>query len=62
MAEAVFILGAGASKECGAPLMANFLDVADDLRLRGEAGIDAVHFERVFALAELEDHLELEQI
>lgn len=48
MADAVFILGAGASKDCGAPLMANFLDVADDLRLRGKTGTDAEHFERVF--------------
>ncbi|WP_242344663.1 SIR2 family protein [Anaeromyxobacter terrae] len=48
MADAVFILGAGASKECGAPLMADFLDVADELRLRGKAGTDVEHFERVF--------------
>ncbi len=32
MSEIVFVLGAGASKMAGAPLMADFLDVADDLR------------------------------
>lgn len=32
MSEIVFILGAGASKEAGAPLMREFLDAADDLR------------------------------
>jgi len=32
MSRTVFILGAGASAEAGAPLMANFLDVANDLR------------------------------
>jgi len=32
MSDTVFILGAGASAEAGAPLMANFLDVASDLR------------------------------
>lgn len=31
MSDVVFILGAGASKATGAPLMAEFLDVADDL-------------------------------
>lgn len=31
MSNVVFILGAGASKQSGAPLMANFLDVASDL-------------------------------
>ena len=32
MSEIVFILGAGASKRAGGPLMAEFLDVADELR------------------------------
>ncbi len=31
MADTVFILGAGASKEAGAPLMGEFLDVAHNL-------------------------------
>ena len=31
MGESVFILGAGASVDSGAPLMYNFLDVAEDL-------------------------------
>ena len=31
MSKVVFILGAGASMQSGAPLMANFLDVAKDL-------------------------------
>ncbi len=48
MAEVVFVLGAGASKECGAPLMGDFLDVADDLRLTSRTGGDAEHFDRVF--------------
>ncbi len=49
MSSVVFILGAGASKQCGAPLMANFLDTATDLlrakRVDGRRG----HFERVFS-------------
>ena len=31
MSKNVFILGAGTSKHTGAPLMNNFLDVAEDL-------------------------------
>lgn len=48
MAEVVFVLGAGASAEGGAPLMGNFLEVAEDLWLAGEVRPDAAHFERVF--------------
>ncbi len=48
MAQVVFVLGAGASAEAGAPLAGNFLDVAEDLWLRGQTGEDAAHFERVF--------------
>lgn len=49
MSDVVFILGAGASKQCGAPLMAEFLDVASDL-LRSKAVEDKRReFERVFA-------------
>src|SRR5204863_6727828 len=38
MSEVVFVLGAGASKDAGAPLMAEFLDVADDLRKHSKIG------------------------
>lgn len=48
MAEVVFVLGAGASAGSGAPLMANFLDVAEDLWLGEKTGNAAPHFERVF--------------
>lgn len=49
MSDTVFILGAGASKQCGAPLMAEFLDVANQL-LRSQAvrGEKKEHFENVF--------------
>jgi hypothetical protein len=50
MAKNVFILGAGASKEAGAPLMAEFLDVARDLLASGELKEpqDKASFEKVF--------------
>jgi hypothetical protein len=50
MAKNVFILGAGASKEAGAPLMAEFLDVARDLLTSGEikAPRDIESFQKVF--------------
>ncbi|MGA7415166.1 MAG: hypothetical protein WBW33_32140 [Bryobacteraceae bacterium] len=35
MAEIVFMFGAGASRHAGAPLMANFLSAAEDLRNDG---------------------------
>jgi uncharacterized protein with NRDE domain len=31
MSKTVFILGAGASREAGGPLMADFLDIAEDM-------------------------------
>jgi len=31
MSKNILILGAGASKECGAPLIDDFLDIAEDL-------------------------------
>lgn len=40
MSDTVFILGAGASAEAGAPLMADFLDVASDLRNGRELSAD----------------------
>lgn len=49
MSDVVFILGAGASKLCGAPLMANFLDVASDLLRAGKVDDKRDHFERVFS-------------
>ncbi len=46
----VFILGAGASKMGGSPLMGEFLDVAQDLWARGDVGDDASKFETVFQM------------
>jgi hypothetical protein len=53
----VFILGAGASKHTGAPLMADFLDRARDLYAAGNMPSDwAEHFDRVFrAISALQD-------
>lgn len=48
MSKVVFVLGAGCSKMCGAPLMADFLDVASNLHSTGKVTSQAVHFERVF--------------
>src|SRR5437899_1949648 len=48
MSRTVFILGAGASKLAGAPLMHEFLDVADDLRHAKEPGETFDDFELVF--------------
>ncbi len=47
MASTVFILGAGASKQAGAPLMANFLDVADELLQHPDKAVDKDAFDRV---------------
>lgn len=44
----VFVLGAGASKEAGAPLMDNFLDTAFDYWLRGDAEEYEEDFEDVY--------------
>ncbi len=48
MSEVVFILGAGASKDCGAPLMNDFLDTASRILSTNEAGDKKEDFERVF--------------
>jgi len=48
MADTVFILGAGASFEAGAPLMSNFLDVADDLMYKGAVNRNLKSFKNVF--------------
>jgi hypothetical protein len=48
MSQVVFILGAGASRDCGAPLMYDFLDTASRLLSIGEVNHKRDHFERVF--------------
>jgi hypothetical protein len=68
MSSVVFILGAGASKQAGAPLMANFLDVATDLLKTNRVGESRERFDRVFsAIGELQAvhskaHLDLNNI
>src|SRR5690242_15897502 len=47
MSEIVFILGAGASREAGAPLMKDFLPRADQLRGESRTGQYAEDFQRV---------------
>lgn len=49
MSNVVFILGAGASKQCGAPLMANFLDVANNLLRSNRVDEKAYEFKQVFS-------------
>src|SRR5258708_371860 len=48
MANVVFILGAGASRQGGAPLMADFLDVAHGLWKSNAVQHKAQHFKMVF--------------
>lgn len=48
MSRTVFILGAGASKQAGGPLMAEFLDVAENLRRSRKNEISAELFDLVF--------------
>jgi hypothetical protein len=48
VSDIVFILGASASKQCGAPLMADFLDVANNLKRTGGAKDKSEHFDNVF--------------
>jgi len=48
MSEIVFILGAGASRDCGAPLMNDFLDTASRLLSTNEVSGKNEDFERVF--------------
>jgi hypothetical protein len=68
MSETVFILGAGASREAGAPLMADFLDVADELRKGGQLGDASSDFDLVFKglaalqLAHSKSQIDLENI
>jgi hypothetical protein len=54
MSKSVFILGAGASKMAGGPLMNEFLDVAESLRDDPDVKADGPHFDLVFkSLSEL---------
>jgi len=48
MSRYVFILGAGASRHAGGPLMNDFLDRAKDLWSSSEVSSNNEHFERVF--------------
>lgn len=48
MSDIVFILGAGASKRCGAPLMNDFLETAFNLWKTNKVQEKQEHFERVF--------------
>ncbi len=50
MARTVFILGAGASKTAGTPLMAEFINRADDLRAERPSEISKADFDLVFDL------------
>jgi hypothetical protein len=50
MTDNVFILGAGASFEAGAPMMGNFLDRAEDMLRNGEVNDFADDFQKVFSL------------
>jgi len=48
MANVVFILGAGASRQAGGPLMGDFLEVAESLLKTNKVGSNAKAFECVF--------------
>lgn len=58
MANTVFILGAGASVEAGAPLMNNFLDTAQDLLNRKSFAVDADEESAIDAIFKLISQLE----
>jgi hypothetical protein len=47
MANVVFVLGAGASKSAGAPVMSDFIRVATEIYRRGGFRNDGQHFERI---------------
>lgn len=49
MSNVVFILGAGASRHCGAPLMSDFLDVASNLLRSNAVQEKRTEFEKVFS-------------
>lgn len=48
MSKIVFVLGAGASTHSGAPVMGNFLEIAEGLLRNGEVEEAKEHFERLF--------------
>lgn len=50
MSNVVFILGAGASRQCGTPLMSDFLDVASNLLRSNQVEDKRTEFENVFAV------------
>lgn len=55
MSDIVFILGAGASRQAGAPLMSDFLDKAADLLVTRRVDSQREQFEKVFsAIGELQ--------
>ncbi len=64
MSDTVFILGAGASKKAGVPLMGEFLDVAQDLLRKGEVkgceGSFSQVFEAIGALQSVHSKSELD--
>lgn len=48
MSDIVFILGAGASQDCGGPLMSDFLEIAGDLLKSGVIKEQSGEFEKIF--------------
>lgn len=48
MSDVVFILGAGASRDCGGPLMSDFLDISQELLLSRKVDDKEEEFKRVF--------------
>jgi dimeric dUTPase (all-alpha-NTP-PPase superfamily) len=55
MSNIVFILGAGASKQAGAPLMKDFIDTARDLYSSNDVDNKNEDFQKVFtAISELQ--------
>lgn len=48
MSDIVFILGAGASRDCGGPLMSDFLEIAGDLWKSGVIKEQSREFEKIF--------------
>lgn len=48
MSDIVFILGAGASRDCGGPLMSDFLEIAGDLWKSGVIKEQNREFEKIF--------------
>ncbi len=57
MAENVFILGAGTSVEAGAPIMTNFLDVAEELCQGESSNSKSKEFDQIFSFISQLQHL-----